>query len=93
MTAPWPPQKKLPPGFPLAAVDEAGLPIVAGAKVRIVSVASCASVLPAEDRARLRSYEGKTFQVLEIDRYGMLWFRADDGSSNFSLKPAEVAVI
>ena len=92
MTAKWPPDKKLPPGFPLAAVDEDGRPIVVGAKVRIVSVASCLSGLPPEDRARLRSYEGRTFEVLEIDRYGMLWFRADEGGGNFSLKPAEVAV-
>ncbi len=92
MTADWPPKKKLPPGFPLAAVDEDGRPIAVGAKVRIVSVASCASGLPPEDQARLRSYEGKTFEVLEIDRYGMIWFRAEGGSGNFSLKPAEVAV-
>jgi hypothetical protein len=92
MTAKWPPDKKLPPGFPLAAVDEDGRPIVVGAKVRIISVASCATGLPAQDQTRLRSYEGKIFEVLEIDRYGMLWFRAEGGSGNFSLKPAEVAV-
>ena len=93
MTANWPPEKKLPPGFPLAAVDESGKPIVVGAKVRIVSVTSCAHGLPPEDRARLKAYEGKVFEVLEIDRYGMLWFGSDGGSSNFSLKPHEVAVI
>ena len=89
----WPPEKKLPPGFPLSPVDESGRPIAVGAKVRIVSVASCARGLPREDQVRLRSYEGKTFQVLEIDRYGMVWFGADDGGGNFSLKPEEVAVI
>jgi hypothetical protein len=93
MTANWPPERKLPPGFPLAAVDESGHPIVVGAKVRIVSVASCAHGLPPEDQARLKSYEGKVFQVLEIDRYGMIWFGSDGGSSNFSLKPREVAVV
>jgi len=92
MTADWPPEKKLPPGFPLAAVDESGRPIVVGAKVRIVSVASCAHGLPSEEQARLRSYEGKVFQVLEIDRYGMIWFGSDGGGGNFSLKPREVAV-
>jgi len=90
--ADWPPKKKLPPGYPLAPVDESGVPIVVGAKVRVVSVTSCARELPREDQARLRSYEGKTFEVLEIDRYGMIWFGAGDGSSNFSLKPGEVAV-
>ena len=93
MTTNWPPEKKLPPGFPLAPVDESGRPIVVGAKVRIVSVSSCARELPREDQARLRSYEGKTFEVLEIDRYGMIWFGADGGGGNFSLKPEEVAVI
>lgn len=93
MTTNWPPEKKLPPGFPLAAVDESGHPIVVGAKVRIVSVASCTQGLPPEDQARLRSYEGKTFQVLEIDRYGMVWFGSEGGSGKFSLKPREVAVL
>ena len=93
MIASWPPERKLPPRFPLAAVDESGRPIVVGAKVRIVSVASCAHGLPPEDQTRLKSYEGKTFQVLEIDRYGMIWFGSDGGSSNFSLRPREVAVI
>jgi len=92
MAADWPPPKKLPPGFPLPSVDSSGRSIQVGAKVRIESVASCARGLPHEDQVRLKSYEGKIFQVLEIDRYGMLWFGADSGSGNFSLKPSEVAV-
>ena len=92
MAADWPPPKKLPPGFPLPSVDGSGRAIKVGAKVRIESVASCARGLPREDQVRLKSYEGKIFQVLEIDRYGMLWFAADSGSANFSLKPSEVAV-
>lgn len=93
MTGTWPPERKLPPGFPLAAADESGRPIVVGAKVRIVSVSSCAHGLPPEDQARLKCYEGKVFQVVEIDRYGMIWFAPDGGGSNFSLKPREVRVI
>ena len=92
MTADWPPPKSPPPGFPLAAVDSSGRPILVGAKVRIESVASCARGLPREDQVRLKSYEGKIFPVLEIDRYGMVWFGADGGSANFSLKPNEVTV-
>jgi hypothetical protein len=92
MTADWPPPKKLPPGFPLPSVDKLGRSIQAGAKVRIDSVASCARGLPQEDQARLRSYEGKVFEVLEIDRYGMVWFGADGGGANFSLRPDEVSV-
>ena len=90
--ADWPPPKTLPPGFPLAPVDSSGQPIKVGVRVRIVSVASCVRGLPSEDQARLKSYEGKIFEVLEIDRYGMLWFGADGGGANFSLKPGEVAV-
>ena len=93
MTPTWPPEKKLPPGFPLPPADESGRTIVVGATVRIVSVASCARGLPREDQARLKSYEGKTFQVLEIDRYGFIWFGSDGGGAHFSLKPEEVAVV
>lgn len=88
----WPPPKSLPPGFPLPSVDSLGRPIRVGAKVRIESVASCARGLPREDQVRLKSYEGKIFEVLEIDRYGMVWLGADGGSANFSLKPNEVTV-
>jgi hypothetical protein len=92
MTTNWPPEKKLPPGFPLAAVDESGRAIVVGAKVRIVSVSSCMQGQPPEDQARLKSYEGKVFEVLEIDRYGMVWFTPEGGRGNFSLRPRELAV-
>jgi hypothetical protein len=93
MTADTPKLKPLPPGFPLPSVDKAGRPIGVGTQVRIVSVRSCANGLPAEDQARLRSYEGQLLNVLEIDRYGMVWFGADGGSDpTFSLRPEEVAV-
>jgi ferritin-like metal-binding protein YciE len=92
MTADWPPPKKLPPGYPLPSVDKEGRAIQVGAKVRIVSVASCAGGLPREDQIRLSSYVGKVLEVLEIDRYGMLWFAAE-GGGKFSLKPGEVAVV
>jgi hypothetical protein len=56
-------------------------------------VASCARGLPPEDQVQLSAYQGKIFEVREIDRYGMIWFGADGGSANFSLKPNEIAVI
>ena len=74
-------------------MDKAGRSIRVGAKVRILSVSSCARGLPDEDRARLRSYEGQLFEVQEIDRYGMVWFGSDGGTSNFSLRPEEIAVV
>ncbi len=92
MATDWPPPKRLPPGFPLAPVDSAGRAIEVGTKVRIESVASCARGLPQEDQRRLRSYVGQVFEILEIDRYGMIWFGADGGSANFSLRPNEGAV-
>jgi hypothetical protein len=91
--ADWPPPKSLPPGYPLPSVDASGRAIKVGAKVRIESVTSCARGLPQEDQARLKSYEGKIFEVLEIDRYGMIWFGADGGSASFSLRPTELAVL
>lgn len=93
MTAPSQPPKPLPPGFPLPSVDKAGRSIHVGAKVRIVSVGSCARGLPADDQKRLRSYEGQLFEVLEIDRYGMIWFGSEGGTPNFSLRPEEIAVV
>jgi hypothetical protein len=85
--------KDLPPGFPLPSVDAAGRSIRVGAKVRIVSVASCAKGLPTEDQNRLKSYEGKIFKVEDIDPYGMVWFGSDGGTRNFSLLPSEVTVV
>jgi hypothetical protein len=87
-------EKPLPPGFPLPSVDPAGRVILVGAQVRIVSVRSCARGLPVGDQERLRSYEGKILTVLEIDRYGMIWFGSDGSSTpNFSLRPEEIIVV
>lgn len=59
-----------------------------------MSVASCIRELPAEDQRRLKSYEGQLFEVLEIDRYGMIWFGAGGSTRvNFSLRPDELAVV
>ena len=92
MAADWPPPKNLPPGFPLAAVDRTGRALKVGAKVRIESVASCVASLAPEEQVRVKSYEGKVFEVLQIDRYGMLWFGTESGNPTFSLRPGEVAV-
>jgi hypothetical protein len=87
-------RKPLPPGFPLPSVDKTGRAIRVGAQVRIVSVGSCANGVPLEDQKRLRSYEGQALNVLEIDRYGMVWFGFDGSNSpDFSLRPEEVTVV
>lgn len=86
-----PPQGPLPPGFPLAAVDALGQPIVEGSRVRIPAMPhSLIHDLPAEDVARLRSVEGQVLPVLEIDGYGHLWFGEHDPW--FSLRPGEVTL-
>jgi hypothetical protein len=76
--------------------DEFGLATAAAPPTRFPTarVASCIRELPAEDRQRVKAYEGQIFDVLEIDRYGMVWFGADGGTSvDFSLRPEEVAVV
>jgi hypothetical protein len=83
--------EQLPPGFPLPSVDPLGRPIAVGAMVRINSVASCARGLPEEDQARLRTYEGRTLQVTEIDRSGFVWFNTGEGGANFCLMPKDVS--
>lgn len=94
MTADPKMRRPLPPGFPLLSVDRAGRAIRVGAQVRIVSVRSYVNGLPVEDQKRLRSYEGQTLNVLEIDRYGMVWFGFDGSSRpDFSLRPEEVTVV
>ena len=78
----------------MPSIDPAGKVIVVGAQVRVVSVRSCTRGLPAEDQERIRSYEGKALTVVEIDRYGMIWFSYDGSSEpHFSLRPEEVAVV
>jgi hypothetical protein len=83
----------VPPGVPLPPVDAAGRQITVGSKARIVSVASCAKGLPAEDQARLRSYEGQTLEVVDIDRFGFVWFGYKASGGNFSLMPNEVLIV
>ena len=80
------------PGFPLPAVDARGQPIKVGAKVRIKTVASCARGLPDEDQVRLRSYQGQILEILDIDKFGFVWFGADGDGPNFCLMPNEVSV-
>lgn len=86
-----PPHDPLPPGFPLAAVDASGRPIVEGSRVRIpVMPHWLIHDLPAEDVARLRAVEGQVLPVLEIDGYGYLWF--GEHGPWFSLMPTEVVL-
>jgi hypothetical protein len=80
-------------GYPLSPVDAFGHSFSVGARVHILSVASCATDLPSEDQIALKSYEGKDFTVVDIDEYGMLWFDTDGGLRSFCLLAREVVAI
>ncbi len=86
-----PPQKPLPEGYPLPAIDAYGVAIRQGAMVRILTIPqSLTHDLPAEEVARLKAVERTVMRVLEIDAYGHVWF--GEFGPWFSLRPNEVAV-
>lgn len=79
----------LPPGFPLAAADADGLALAVGTLVRIPAMPDwLLRHLPDDEADALRNYEGTTLPVLDIDRYGYLWF--GEASARFCLRPGEV---
>jgi hypothetical protein len=83
-------QNPLPAGFPLAPVDASGSALTVGMRVKVLTVASCASGLPSEDQAKLRGCEGKYLVISEIDRYGFVWFAGPGEFNSFCLRPEEM---
>ena len=84
-------QAPLPPGFPLAAADADGVALALGTLVRIPAMPDwLLRDLPPDDADALRSYEGRALPVLEIDRYGYLWF--GEAGARFCLRPSEVRI-
>ena len=81
--------------FPLPPLDAEGKLISVGNSVRILSVASCARGLPAEDQERLLALEGKVRVVVEFDRSGFVWLSlaAHERRANFCLIPTEVSLV
>ncbi len=69
--------------------------IAAGSSVRVLSVTSCTTELPADDQARLVSIVGQLRKVARIDAHGFVWLSFDEGCQrdDFCLMPAEVAVV
>ena len=87
-----PPKLPLPPGYPLAPIDANGHVLADGDLVVIPEMPhSLIHDLPAEDVARLKTCEGKTMRILEIDGYGSVWFGEKDPW--FSLRPFEVVLV
>jgi hypothetical protein len=80
-------------GFPLDPKDSSGKLISMGDRVCILSVASCITDLPDEDRQRLLALVGETRTVVQFDRFGFLWlsFSASEHSADFCLSPREVS--
>ena len=81
--------------FPLPPLDAEGKSLIVGNSVRILSVASCAKGLPAEDQERLFSLVGKVRSVVEFDRSGFVWFSysGDEHGCDFCLFPTEVSLV
>jgi hypothetical protein len=76
---------------PLLPIDSHGSEIFQGCLVRIPVIPDwLASGLPVEDIEALRQVEGTIMRVLEIDRFGYLWFGSATGGAWFCLRPTDV---
>ncbi|MGZ5033348.1 MAG: hypothetical protein ACXWAC_09135 [Usitatibacter sp.] len=84
--------KRMPAGFPLAALDRFGEAIAIGDVVRILAVKSCLKGLAGEDKIRLLAVVGQTRAIADIDQHGFVWLSIDGAASgsDFSLFPGEV---
>ena len=84
--------KRMPAGFPLAALDRFGESLAIGDVVRILAVKSCLKGLPEADKVRLRAVVGQTRAIANIDSHGFVWLSCDGlaSGSDFSLFPGEV---
>jgi hypothetical protein len=85
---------EFPDGIPLSPIDSSGNLLALGIPVIIQSVESCAHNLPEDAQLRLRKLVGRAKMILEIDKYGFLWFDSedDDASTSFCLFPKEVCL-
>ena len=74
-------------------VDGAGRKLSIGDRVVIRSVESCLTKLTDAERLRLRALVGMERLVVDLDRFGFVWFSfsAADDSADFCLSPKDVA--
>ena len=79
---------------PMEPLDSHGNAVALGANVRIPSPPDwLARDLPAEEVARLKAVECSVMRVLEIDKFGYLWFGTNNEGRWFCLRPEEVVVV
>jgi hypothetical protein len=79
---------------PLEPIDSRGNAVQLGANVEIPSLPVWLTRdLPIEEITRLRSVEGSVMRVLEIDKFGYLWFGMNSEGRWFCLRPEEVVAV
>jgi hypothetical protein len=78
----------------LKPIDAHGTVVALGAHVRISRLPGwLVHDLPGEDVARLQAVKGSVMQVLEIDKFGYLWFGVNNRGRWFCLRPGEIEVV
>lgn len=74
---------------PLPPLDASGTTVGVGDRVEILTIPHWLTHdLPPEDQARLKTFEGTTVAIAEIDKFGYLWFSLPE--VDFCLRPEEV---
>jgi len=80
------------PTPPLPALDADGSTVQVGDRVVIICIPHwLIHDLPAEDQASLKTFEGKTLSIHEIDEFGYVWFSTQ--LREFCLRPEEVRLV
>jgi hypothetical protein len=75
----------------ISITDAPNKPITAGSFVRIIKMPTWLTHdLPDQEVDRLLQCEGSIMKILEVDKYGYIWFGANNEGRWFCLKPNEV---
>ncbi len=76
-------------------IDKNGKIIIVGAMAKIPKMPKwLIHDLPPEDVDALKNVEGAIKKIVEIDKYGSIWFGAEDSNIGwFCLKPDEIEII
>ena len=77
----------------LQLLDSTRKPLFVGASVLIPRLPSwLVHDLPAEEVLLLRSVENTVMQIVDVDKYGYVWFGTENKSGWFCLRPDEVTL-
>ncbi|QKE62482.1 hypothetical protein HNE05_03610 [Aquipseudomonas campi] len=77
-----------------SAIDAHKKTITAGSFVRIIEIPTWLTHdLPEQEVQRLRQCEGSIMKILEVDKYGYIWFGTNNEGRWFCLKPDEVEAV